>query len=110
VRCEGQGVARRARGSVRASARVGDMWIESYRRIEQGAVVAAAVGQGRQSVRARNLGCGGDCTLHFPRSLMHANGCAGSDRILQPAATSCQYSGAPNGKAWLTWRSCSDVW
>jgi hypothetical protein len=96
VRCGGKGAARRTRGSVRASVRVGDMGIEYCRRTEQDA--AAAAGQDRQNVRAQSLGCGGDCMLHFPRNLRHASGCAGSDRILQPAAASCQYSGAANGK------------
>jgi hypothetical protein len=72
--------------------------------------VAAAVVPGRLTVRARSLVCVGGCTRHYQRNSRLASGCAGSDRILQPAAAVCYYVEAHNGKVGRTWRSCSDVW
>jgi hypothetical protein len=90
------------------SVRVGDGSAEGSRQSERGAAVAEL---GRQTVRGRSLGCGGDCTLHFQRNSTRVSGCAGSDRILQPAATQSQHQAACNGRvSVLTWRSCSDVW
>jgi len=47
---------------------------------------------------------------HYQRNSRLASGCAGSDRILQPAAAVCYYGEGHNGKVGRTWRSCSDVW
>jgi hypothetical protein len=82
---------------VKESVRVGDSSAEGSRRSELGVAVAEL---GRQTVRGRSLGCGGDCTLHFQRNSTRASGCAGSDRILQPAATRCQRQKQAPMAAW----------
>jgi hypothetical protein len=77
---------------------VDDMSRKGFQRTVRG---VAVVGQGRPTVRARSLVCGEGYTQRFLRNSTLANDCAGSDRILQPAAVTCYYCAARNGKVFL---------
>jgi hypothetical protein len=98
VKCEEQGVVRSTRDCETEIVHVDDMSRKGFQRSVQD---VAVVGQGRPTVRARSLVCGGGCTQRFQRKSTLANGCAGSDRILQPAAVWCYYRAARNGKVFL---------